>query len=142
VGWGGNTRPPTPGIRHKKIFPMARSQSRNWVFTLNNYTEEEVKDIETWTDKGVEGVGYGKEVGENGTPHLQGFLVMTNKSALSTVKKLNPRMHLERMKGKLTQSIAYCSKQDTLTVIGKRIAWDHPQGTLRVPWAFVQKTGQ
>lgn len=98
---------------------MSYGQSRNWVFTLNNYTEEEVKDIETWTDKGVEGVGYGKEVGENGTPHLQGFLVMAKKSALSTVKKLNPRMHLERMRGKLTQSIAYCSKQDNLTIIGK-----------------------
>jgi len=98
---------------------MSYSQSRNWVFTLNNYTEKELKDIETWTSKGVEGVGYGKEVGENGTPHLQGFLVMTKKSAMSTVKTLNSRMHLERMKGKLTQSIAYCSKQDSLTIIGK-----------------------
>jgi len=119
---------------------MSYSQSRNWVFTLNNYTEEELKDIETWTDKGVEGVGYGKEVGANGTPHLQGFLVMTKKSAMSTVKALNSRMHLERMKGKLTQSIAYCSKQDSLTIIGKghRHSGIRGNGTLRVPWPFIR----
>jgi len=99
---------------------MARAQSRNWVFTLNNFTDEEVKDISGWNEeKGVQGVGYGKEVGENGTPHLQGFLVMKNKCSMSTVKKLNSRMHLERMKGRLEQSITYCSKQDSLTIIGK-----------------------
>lgn len=98
---------------------MSYSQSRNWVFTLNNYTEAEIKDIETWTDKGAEGIGYGKEVGENGTPHLQGFIVMQKKCAMKTVKELNKRMHLERMKGRLTQSMAYCSKQDSLTIVGK-----------------------
>lgn len=116
-GGGGNTAP--PAAQPQKNFPMAREQSRNWVFTLNNYTDDDIKDITTWTDRGVEGVGYGKEVGDSGTPHLQGFLVFTKKVSLSTVKDLNGRMHIERMRGKLTQSIAYCSKQDSLTILGK-----------------------
>jgi len=79
-----------------------------------------VKDIETWDEtKGVQGVGYGKEVGENGTPHLQGFIVMLKKCGMATVKALNKRMHLEKMKGRIEQSVEYCSKQDSLTVIGK-----------------------
>jgi len=93
-------------------------QSRNWVFTLNNYTEEEVKGMDGWLEKGVEGIGYGREVGENGTPHLQGFIIMKEKATMHKVKKLNQRMHLEKMRGRITQSIAYCSKQDQLTVIG------------------------
>jgi len=86
---------------------------------LNNWTEEDCKDIETWIDRGVEGIGYGKEIGENKTPHLQGFIVMKKKCGLKTVKELNKRMHLERMKGRITQSIAYCSKQSDLVKFGK-----------------------
>jgi len=111
----GNTGP-LFAILHQKNMSK---QSKNWVFTLNNYTEEDIKDIETWIAKGVEGVGYGKEVGANGTPHLQGFIVMQDKATMHKVKKLNQRMHLERMKGRITQSIAYCSKQAELVTVGK-----------------------
>mgnify|MGYP002700000978 CR=1 FL=1 len=97
---------------------MSRQQSKNWVFTLNNYTEEELKDMETWTSKGIQGIGYEKEVGAEGTPHIQGFIVAANKCSLSTLKKLNPRMHLERMKGRIDQNITYCSKEGGFTKIG------------------------
>jgi len=51
--------------------------SLNFVFTLNNYTEEEVEEIDAIV--GTEGcsvvyLDYGKEVGQEGTPHLQGQL--------------------------------------------------------------------
>lgn len=110
----------TPEVHsHNLNSKMARQQSKYWVFTLNNYTEEELKDISSWTKTGVKGVAYGKEQGENGTPHLQGFIVMEKRCELGTVKKLNKRMHLERMKGNIRQNEDYCSKQDNLTVIGK-----------------------
>lgn len=98
---------------------MSRQQSKNWVFTLNNYTEEEVDDIKTWVTKGAKGIGYEKEVGREGTPHLQGFIIMNNKCEMSTVKKLNKRMHLERMKGRIDQNVTYCSKEGDFTKIGK-----------------------
>jgi len=98
---------------------MSRNQTRNWVFTLNNYTESEIKDMETWTDKGVQGIGYEKEVGKEGTPHLQGFIVMNKKASISTLKTLNKRMHLEPMKGRIDHNITYCSKEGNFTKIGK-----------------------
>lgn len=93
-------------------------QSSNWVFTLNNYTEQEVADISTWVNKGARGIGYSKEVGESGTPHLQGFICMTKKCGLKKIKALNNRMHIEVMRGKIKDSEKYCSKQASLSIIG------------------------
>ena len=49
-----------------------------------------------------------EERGENGTPHLQGFLHYKQPVALSTIKAWNPRLHLEQTRS-VTQSVAYCS---------------------------------
>jgi len=92
---------------------------KNWCFTLNNYTDEDILAIEGWTELGVKGAAYGREIGKNGTPHLQGFLVMTGKVGLTKMKELHPRAHWEVMNGRLDQNEAYCSKQSELTVVGK-----------------------
>jgi len=42
-------------------------RSRNFVFTLNNYTTEEVELVKEWDCKYLI---FGKEIGESGTPHL------------------------------------------------------------------------
>lgn len=75
--------------------------------------------MEEWLDRGVQGIGYEREVGSNGTPHLQGFIIMHNKASLTTVKQLNKRLHLERMKGRIDHNITYCSKEGNFTKIGK-----------------------
>lgn len=63
-------------------------QQRNWCFTLNNYTESEVDSIPDSIGrpfgKGSEPnaivfVGVAEEVGESGTPHLQGYLQLRKK---------------------------------------------------------------
>lgn len=90
-------------------------KGRNWCFTLNNYTDEEVEGIESWECKGV---AFGKEVGESGTPHLQGFVHFENEVTLKACRALSSRAHWERMRGSLAQNEAYCSKQDTLTIYG------------------------
>ncbi len=90
-------------------------KSYNWCFTLNNYTEEDIKDISGWK---VKGVAYAKETGENGTPHLQGYVCCNSQLSLVGMKKLNDRCHWEIMKGNLTQNETYCSKQGQLTIIG------------------------
>ena len=41
----------------------------------------------------------GEEVGENGTPHRQGFVILKVRTRLSTMKKWIPRGHLELMRG-------------------------------------------
>ena len=56
--------------------PVKDTKARAYCFTLNNYTEEEYNKI---IATNYDYIVVGKEVGENGTPHLQGFIHHVNK---------------------------------------------------------------
>lgn len=86
-----------------------RVRVRNWTFTLNNYTPEEIKDLAQ-----QECYLFQEETGENGTPHLQGMLCFPNPMSLSSMKKVNGRAHWEPCRNKIA-SIQYCSKEKTRT---------------------------
>jgi hypothetical protein len=85
---------------------MARG--KNWCFTLNNYSEEEYKEILN-TDCGY--IIIGKEVGENGTPHLQGYIQMKITKRLTGMKKINDKAHWEQARGTPEENRKYCSKE-------------------------------
>lgn len=85
-------------------------KSRNWAFTLNNYTEAEIKAIENSGHQYI----FQEETGKQGTPHLQGGLFATNAISMNSVKKLIPRAHLEVCKNKFA-TINYCQKGETRT---------------------------
>lgn len=56
---------------------------------------------------------YGKEVGDSGTPHLQGYLELSAPHTLSSLKKflgLPKEIHLEPRRGTQAQAIEYCKK--------------------------------
>lgn len=95
---------------------------RNWCFTLNNYTEEDesfIRHLEY--NKQVKYLIVGKEKGEQGTPHLQGFIVYHNVKKFNEVKKfLGERYHIEQCQGSIEQNIAYCSKDDEYIELGER----------------------
>jgi len=49
------------------------SASKSWVLTLNNYSDEEYGSLK----QVLENLGdyiLGKEIGESGTPHIQGYV--------------------------------------------------------------------
>lgn len=85
------------------------SRARSWTWTLNNFTDEEegaIQELECFKY-----LIYGKEIGENGTPHLQGFIQFATMKSLEQVKIiLGPRVHLERSKGTPMSNRVYCSK--------------------------------
>jgi len=111
---------------------MPGKQSFNWVFTLNNYTEQEVSTIPEWLEKGAGGVAYAHEIGASGTPHLQGYVHMKAKSSMKKMKEICKRCHWEVMKGKLADSEKYCSKQGQLIVLGKDPAAPETGGCVRL----------
>lgn len=88
------------------------SQSKYWCFTINNYTvldEQKIRDL--FSLKKVSYYVFGREVGESGTPHLQGYLELPKKTRLTTLKKsLGRHVHLEQRKGSAVQSQEYCQK--------------------------------
>jgi hypothetical protein len=85
---------------------MARKQ-RSYVFTINNYTDEEYEAIQGMECRYLI---VGKEVGAEGTPHLQGYILFRNARSFNTIKRLLPRAHIEPAKGNAEQNIDYCSK--------------------------------
>lgn len=85
---------------------MARS--RSFCFTLNNYTDEEVESVKAWDCKYLI---FGKEVGDSGTPHLQGFVSFTDGKTLSSLKKYSKRAHWEVARGTPKQASQYCRKE-------------------------------
>lgn len=95
------------------------SRSRSYCFTLNNYTEDEEKNVIKLNGVATY-VCYGREVGESGTPHLQGFVQFASGKSLSAAKRALPRAHLEVRKGSITQAVEYCQKDGDFHEVGTR----------------------
>ncbi len=87
------------------------SPAKRWLFVLNNYTENEISSIvPIIKDTCVLGI-IGKEVGEKGTPHLQGYIEFKKKARPVGVFQ-NKRIHFKPCKGNRKSNIDYCSKDD------------------------------
>lgn len=85
-------------------------QAKNWCFTLNNWTQTEYESIHA-ANEIYEYLIIGKEIGENGTPHLQGHVVYKRKLSLRAVKAhLGNRVHAEVSRSP-SDSIEYCRKE-------------------------------
>lgn len=84
---------------------------RNLCWTLNNYTEDEIQHIKDVDPSKVKYICYGMEVGENGTPHLQGYAELVSQMSFTTVKPLiSARAHIEPRRGSARQAAGYCKK--------------------------------
>lgn len=94
-----------------------KERARSFCFTLNNYTIEDINAIYEWECKYCV---VGKEVGENGTPHLQGYVVFDNARSLEQLKKLAPRAHWEIARGTFEQNFEYCTKDGDWREKGER----------------------
>lgn len=96
-------------------------QSRRWCFTLNNYGPDDWESILAWE---CEYVVVGQEEGENGTPHLQGYVVFGAMKRLAAVRKLLDRAHWECAHGTSDQNFLYCTKEGFWEEAGVKPASD------------------
>jgi len=83
-------------------------KAKRWCFTLNNPTADDDK-CEDW-DPLTKYMIVGQEVGEEGTPHWQGYVEFLKEKRLTALKALIPRAHWEKCKGTPWQNFQYCSK--------------------------------
>ena len=89
------------------------SQAKNWTFTVNNYVG--LCDFEVPEASFVSYAIYQEEVGESGTPHLQGYLMCDRRVRLTQLQAIPclEGAHFEVARGSLADNVAYCSKVDT-----------------------------
>jgi len=97
---------------------ITNARARNWCFTLNNYTQAEYDEAEEIGSR-VSYMICGKEVGSNGTPHLQGYIEYPNATRGSAMMKLfDGKAHWEVRKGTAEQAAVYCKKEGSFFEMG------------------------
>jgi len=103
------------------------ARSRNWMFTLNN--PQAVTIPEMFGEKGATYCVWQKEVGESGTPHLQGYVMFDAVKSMDQVLKMVAphKPHLDRRLGTHAQAKAYCTKTES-RVDGPWNYGDEPKG--------------
>lgn len=99
----------TPPIKAPK---QPQITARAWCWTLNNYTDEEVAEIKQHALDHVRYLIFGYEVGESGTPHLQGYLECSCPKRMSAIKKIPgmSRAHLGIRHDTREHARRYCMK--------------------------------
>lgn len=90
--------------------------SKSWEITINNFTDDDVNLLRSW-ENDVNAITIAEEVGEQGTPHLQGRITFKRAYRLTALKKLHPQAHWEVTKAK--QDTLYMRKKDSKIIIDK-----------------------
>lgn len=103
-------------IGNTEISPKRPNDNVRWCFTLNNYTTEDIEALGFILSSVCKQYAFKKELGKEGTPHLQGFFTLLKKKRLTAIKALGDclnRCHLEVCKGSNLDNQLYVCKEDT-----------------------------
>lgn len=95
--------------------------ARHVVFTINNYTPETEEMIKIYFNDVANKctyLVYGREVGESGTAHLQGYLQWSEPKKFAPLAK-RWKGHFETARGSSTEAIAYCKKDKEIVEYGE-----------------------
>lgn len=87
-----------------------KQRLKSIVFTINNYSDEDVEKLKGMSDIAKCMIA-AKEIGESGTPHIQGFAELKcAKTRSALAKKYLPRAWIMKARGDGRQNFAYCKK--------------------------------
>lgn len=104
-------------------------RAQYWVFTINNPDEYQIP--REWEDV-VKYCIWQAEVGEQGTEHLQGYVVFNGRMRLSQLKLLNGVAHWEGREGTHDQAKHYCMKP----VLACKCKHCTKANTIAGPWQY------
>ncbi len=96
-------------------------KAKHWTWTLNNPTEDECQSLADAFEAGsIEYLVFGRETGESGTPHLQGYTIFESPIRFTTVKNRlgSHRFHLAVSRGSPEQNKEYCTKDGDFEEFG------------------------
>lgn len=98
--------------------PVRNGSAKNWTFTLNNPTPGDEQRLQALGDPVVYLIA-GREVGDSGTPHLQGYVSFSVRKRLAQVKTVlgnNPHVEVARNPN---AAIEYCKKDGDFFEVGE-----------------------
>lgn len=117
------------------------SRVRGWVFTKNNYDDGDIDQVYALqAETCVQYAVVGMEVGESGTPHLQGYLYFKEKKSLAQVCGYFPGCHAEERRGTHKEASDYCKKDGVFFECGKLPADDCGAAGKEAMAALMQRT--
>lgn len=114
------------GVGNTKPLPKQESPSKRWGFTLNNYSDKEYVEIIKTFSSNSSKYSIGKEVGEQGTPHLQGYLELKDKKRFTYLKNILPRAHIFKAKGNKEENLSYTQKEGDFVQNFKEVIYIEP----------------
>ena len=109
---GGNTNSSLPK-KKKQV-----NRTNRWCFTYNNGIGK-IGEIFTYLTEGDKCI-IGEEVGESGTPHLQGYIhfkLAVRPMSVIPIKEI----HWEKCKGNERSNILYCSKDNKFKIFNNSL---------------------
>lgn len=101
-------------ISERGVGHTMSKRQRRWTLTLNNPEDEVLKHLNAIDGRYVKYAIFAQEVGEKGTPHIQGFIHFKNAKTLTATKKFlgSEKWHLSVSKGTDFENREYCIKTD------------------------------
>lgn len=114
---------------------------RNFIFVINNYTDSTSEELSKVKCKYMV---FEKEKGEQGTPHIQGYVCFENAKSISAVSKIIPKAHIEEAKGNSLQNYIYCTKDNCeVTEFGTRPKTQQEKGEgEKERWKLARQAGK
>lgn len=114
-----------------------------YCFTLNNYSVEEHESLKRIAVDECSYCIIGEEIGESGTPHLQGYMLFKRAYRFNTIKdRYLPRCHIEVAKGNPDANRLYCSKSGNFTEYGVKPIHSATRNELAVSFKAAMDRGR
>ncbi|QMW68702.1 replication-associated protein [Crucivirus-195] len=116
-------------MEQTQLSKTTNQPAKHWVFTLNNYQQDDLSATEKLSEE-CEYLVYGVELGESGTPHLQGYFCLKTKKRRTAIAKILTRAYLQPKSPKSTvkQAVDYCKKEGNFKEFGRLPEEKHAAG--------------
>lgn len=126
-------------MQEQRLPPPGDVSIKRFVFTRNNYTDNDCTNLRLYIEKNAVFGVIGKEVAPTtGTRHLQGFIHLRRPRKWGTIQRSLAGCFIERAVGTDEQNLVYCSKTDTEAFVfgrpmcqGKRTDLDEIKEAIR-----------
>ena len=112
----------------KKDYVPKTAKTKLWnaCFTWNNYSDEDYEELKLWAMEHCSYYVIGKEIGEQGTPHLQGYFEFFKRKYFTFLRGVFKNNHFKPRWASAISAAGYCQKDKnyieggTLKVPGRR----------------------